>query len=120
MFFKIVRAVLGKAILIGDALSRPRPKQRDEAAQKAVDKDVSKMALYQFHACPFCVKTRRTIRQLNLPIKLIDAKVEPHKSTLLEQGGSPKVPCLRIESDDGVQWMYESNDIITYLEQRFG
>lgn len=120
MFFKIIRVILGQAILLGDALSRPRPIQRDASTQANIDQTCTSLSLYQFHACPFCVKTRRTIQRLNLPITLIDAKVEPHKSTLLAQGGSPKVPCLRIESEKGVEWMYESNDIISYMEKRFG
>ena len=34
-------------------------------------------------------------------------------------GGKVKVPCLRIEEAGGTRWMYESNDIIAYLEQRY-
>ncbi|MDF3852182.1 hypothetical protein [Achromobacter denitrificans] len=29
------------------------------------------------------------------------------------------MPCLRIEEAGGTRWMYESSDIIAYLEQRF-
>ncbi|HAI96784.1 MAG TPA: glutaredoxin, partial [Methylococcaceae bacterium] len=36
-----------------------------------------------------------------------------------EGGGKLKVPCLRIEEDGKVSWMYESSDIINYLEDRF-
>ncbi|SLJ83579.1 glutathione S-transferase N-terminal domain-containing protein [Psychrobacter sp. DAB_AL43B] len=42
------------------------------------------------------------------------------RSELAENGGRVKVPCLRIEENGEVQWMYESNDIIAYLQQRFG
>ncbi|MCU7223279.1 glutaredoxin, partial [Pseudomonas brassicacearum] len=75
----------------------------------------------QFHACPFCVKTRRALHRLNVPVTLRDAKNDPlHRQALLEGGGRVKVPCLRIEEDDGkVTWMYESNDIIAYLDKRF-
>ena len=35
-------------------------------------------------------------------------------------GGDLKVPCLRIpEGERGVHWMYESKEIIGYLEGRF-
>ena len=30
-------------------------------------------------------------------------------------GGKTMVPCLRIESKDGVEWLYESSDINAYL-----
>ncbi|HBH35017.1 MAG TPA: glutaredoxin, partial [Gammaproteobacteria bacterium] len=36
------------------------------------------------------------------------------------QGGKYQTPCLKITDSDGsVQWMYESKDIIDYLDQRF-
>jgi len=35
-------------------------------------------------------------------------------------GGKLTVPCLKIENDSGeVTWMYESSDIVAYLEGRF-
>ena len=38
----------------------------------------------------------------------------------LAGGGNLKVPCLRIEERDlGYRWMYESSDIVHYLESRF-
>jgi glutathione S-transferase len=38
---------------------------------------------------------------------------------LLEVGGKLKVPCLKIEANDtDIHWMYESSDIIKYLEDR--
>lgn len=37
---------------------------------------------------------------------------------LVTGGGRATVPCLRIEQDDGaVEWMYESLDIIKYIDQ---
>ena len=35
---------------------------------------------------------------------------------LVEGGGRQTVPCLRIEAEDGVRWMYESLDIMRYLD----
>ena len=79
------------------------------------------LSLYQFYACPFCVKVRRTIHRLNLPVETRDAQNDPGiKAELLQEGGSSKVPCLRIENNEGIQWMYESSDIVDYLEARFG
>ena len=34
-------------------------------------------------------------------------------------GGKVQVPCLRIDSAGEVSWLYESNDIINYLEKHF-
>jgi glutathione S-transferase len=42
------------------------------------------------------------------------------REQLLAGGGNLKVHCLRIEDVQGqVEWMYESSDIIRYLDERF-
>jgi len=87
-----------------------------------MDDRTSNLALYQFHACPFCIVTRRTMRRLGLNIELRDAQNDPRwEQELIEQGGKRQVPCLRITGEDGkVEWLYESKDIMHYLEQQYG
>ncbi|MBK5002866.1 glutaredoxin [Pseudomonas sp. S31] len=120
MIVKALRVGLGQLIVFGDWISRPAKQKRDAAAQARVDEAAKSLALYQFHACPFCVKTRRNLHRLNVPVALRDAKNDPvHRQALLEGGGRVKVPCLRIEEDGQVTWMYESKDIIAYLDKRF-
>lgn len=120
MIVKALRVGLGQLIVAGDALTRPRPQKRSPQGQAAVNKDAAALSLYQFHACPFCVKTRRAMHRLNVPVALRDAKRDPEaREQLLAGGGKVKVPCLRIDEAGGTRWMYESNDIIAYLEQRF-
>lgn len=116
---KGLREGLGRAIIFADYLTRPKPAQRDAEAQARVADEASDLALYQFYACPFCVKTRRAIHQLNVPIELRDAKVEPYRGELEREGGRVKVPCLRIQEAQSTRWLYESNDIIAYLNHRF-
>jgi glutathione S-transferase len=61
---------------------------------------------------------RRSIKREGLKIETRDAKNdEQYRQELLEQGGKVKVPCLRIEQDGQVKWLYESNDIIAYLNK---
>jgi len=120
VFVKALRVGLGQLIIFVDFLTRPGKKQRPAAAQAQVDAAAKDLTLYQFHACPFCVKTRRSLRRLNVPVALKDAKNnELDRQTLLEQGGKIKVPCLRIEENGQTTWMYESNTIIEYLNKRF-
>ncbi|MCW8919404.1 MAG: glutathione S-transferase N-terminal domain-containing protein [Gammaproteobacteria bacterium] len=118
---KFIRWLLGRIILLVNWLSWPHPGVRTAQQQQAVEATLAHYALYQFHACPFCVKVRRALRRLNLPMTLRDAKAEgPFRRELAQQGGTLKVPCLRIEHPDGrIEWLYESNDIIAHLEQRF-
>lgn len=120
MIMKALRLGLGQLVVVGDALTRPAKQQRTPEAQAAVDQAAANLSLYQFHGCPFCVKTRRAMHRLNVPVELRDASNDnEHRQTLLEQGGRVKVPCLRIEENGQSTWMYESNDIIAYLEGRF-
>ena len=120
MFVKALRVGLGQLVIFVDFLTRPGKKHRPAAAQAQVDAAAKDLTLYQFHACPFCVKTRRSLRRLNVPVALKDAKNnEQDRQTLLEQGGKIKVPCLRIEENGQTTWMYESNTIIEYLNKRF-
>lgn len=120
MLVKALRVGLGQIIVLGDALTRPRPQKRSPQGQAAVNADAAALSLYQFQSCPFCVKTRRAMHRLNVPVALKDAKHDPEaRAALLAGGGKVKVPCLRIEDAEGTRWMYESNDIIAYLEKRF-
>ncbi len=121
MILRTVRWVLGQLILFIDWVTRPKPPQRTPEAQAALDAQTANLALYQFRLCPFCVKVRRAIRRLGLNIPLRDALNDPrHQAELVEQGGQYKVPCLRIEEDGQTRWLYESGDIIAWLEERFG
>ncbi|MBS0002037.1 MAG: glutathione S-transferase N-terminal domain-containing protein [Thioalkalivibrio sp.] len=121
-FFRTLRAVLTPFLLLGDKLTTPKSMERDPAEQSRVDAETGALALYQFPACPFCVKVRRAMKRLALDIELRNAQHEgEHRDALIEGGGKPQVPCLRIAHPDGtVEWMYESGDIIRYLEGRFG
>jgi glutaredoxin len=121
MLLKLGREGLGRAVAFIDQVTRPTPMQRSPDAQQQVNAAVSGMALYQYFACPFCIKTRRALHRLNLPIALRDAQRDPeHRATLGREGGRIQVPCLRIDDGDSTLWMYESDDIIRYLEGRFG
>lgn len=116
---KGLREGLGRVIVFGSFITRPKAKQRTAEAQAKVNDEAKALALYQFYACPFCVKTRREIHKLNLPIELRDASTGAHREELEREGGRVKVPCLRIEEAGVARWLYESNDIIAYLNHRF-
>ena len=117
MLIKALRNGLGLIIVFCDKVSRPKKTIRTADEQKEIQEFLSGHALYQFFACPFCVKTRRAIHRLNLDIELRDInKNRQHRQDLEAGGGRVKVPCLRIERNGKSEWMYESSDIIQYLE----
>ncbi len=109
-------------MLLWERLTRPRGVERTPEAQRQVDEETRNLSLYQFRTCPFCMKTRRAIRRLSLQIETFDAQHdETAREALLKGGGSIKVPCLRIDNPDGeTTWLYESDAIIGYLQNRFG
>jgi glutaredoxin len=117
----LIRWILGRIVLTIDFFTTPKGLKRALDEQHEINIQTTKLALYQFSACPFCVKVRRSMKRLSLDIELRDAKKnQHHRSELEQQGGRIKTPCLRIENPAGdVTWMYESSDIIRYLEQRF-
>jgi len=121
MIWNLIRWPLGQLILLVDFLTSPRAPERAPEEQAKIDLATRDMALYQFRACPFCVKTRRAMKRLGLKIELRDARHNQQwRQQLLSEGGRLQVPCLYIPQESGEpQWLYESTDIIAYLEQRF-
>lgn len=122
LFFRTLRIALGPFVLIWEVLGRQNPVVRPSAKQAQVDQDCSKMVLYQFRTCPFCIKVRNEMHRLALPIEKRDAQHDAkNKADLLQGSGRDQVPCLKITGDDGqVQWIKDSGTIISYLNQRFG
>lgn len=77
--------------------------------------------LYQYDSCPFCYRVRRFLHDAGIEMEIRDTLRDREAAReLREGGGSSTVPCLRIDSEDGTRWLYESLDIISYLKDRAG
>ncbi|TKB47506.1 glutaredoxin family protein [Thalassotalea mangrovi] len=114
----LIRFILGRLILLFNFIFAPKKAKREPEQQQALDAKTQSFSLYQLNACPFCVKVRRTIRRENLNIELRDIKQQQTLNELVAKGGKRTVPCLRIDNADGSsQWMYESSDIVDYLQR---
>jgi len=119
-FLRLLREGSGRVLIFIDWLFRPSRVKRSVEDQSKVDQETKILKLYQFYACPFCVKTRRSIKRLNLKVETRNAQIEGEFRNELElNGGKIKVPCLKIEGAGQASWLYESNDIIKYLDERF-
>lgn len=120
-FFRTLRLILTPVVLISEKLSTPKGVQRSPEAQKQVANACRDLALYQFNACPFCIKVRKEMARLSLPIELRDTQHNDDNRQALEAGGGRiKVPCLRITKEDGSdEWLYESETIKSWLQERF-
>ena len=117
----IIRKFIGSIILFLNWVFTPKGIKRELEAQNKIDQQTSKLKLYRFHSCPFCVKVRRMMKRLSLNIETRDAKKNPeYRAELESKGGKIKVPCLRIEQiDSSYNWLYESSDINAYLNENF-
>ncbi|WP_081948960.1 glutaredoxin family protein [Litchfieldella xinjiangensis] len=84
------------------------------------DRKPQDLALYHYEGCPFCTRVRNAISRLNIDLKLHDIMRDPGaRQRLIAGGGRKTVPCLRIDEGEKTTWMYESRDIINYLERKF-
>ncbi|WP_066306322.1 glutaredoxin family protein [Atopobium deltae] len=74
------------------------------------------LQLYHRPTCPYCVKVLRFIEQHNMHIELHNvSESETDARFLAEKGGKSQVPCLFIDGEP----LYESDDIIQYLDRAF-
>lgn len=114
----VIRWVLGSLILFFDWVFTPKGIKREADAQSEIDRQTAGLSLYQYAACPFCVRVRRAMKRNTLNIQTRDAKrCENSRKELIEGGGKLKVPCLKVEQKGGnVRWIYESSEIISFLE----
>ena len=75
--------------------------------------------LFHYDSCPFCFRVRQFLTEAAIDIPLRDILRDGEaRRELIEGGGRATVPCLRIERDGEVRWLYESLDIIDYLRRR--
>lgn len=108
-------------MLLHEQMTKPKGLVRTAADQARVDAECRQLALYQFRTCPFSIKVRQELRRLALKVELRDAQHSTeNRQALLTQGGSSKVPCLKItDEEQKTRWLYDSREIIAYLQQRF-
>jgi len=124
LIFKWVRPVLSALILGWERMFPGRAKRLRAPAELAqLQPELQRLVLYQFPACPFCVKVRRQLRMMDLPVRIQNALPGTDAARELQAGGGElQVPCLRISDGAGAsaQWLYESDAIIEYMTARFG
>ncbi len=73
-----------------------------------------KLILYVKTRCPYCEKVRARAGELNIPLEERNIAQAEYLDELMEKGGKRQVPFL-VDEERGVS-MYESDDIITYIE----
>ena len=74
--------------------------------------------LYYRQSCPFCRYVSAYLKSKGI---VIDGKniIENQKdlNELISRGGKRQVPCLKIVIGCSEKWLYESTDIVEFIEQ---
>jgi len=74
------------------------------------------LELYKFDSCPYCQRVFRAVERLGLPVRTRDViEDDAAAARLVEVGGIDQVPCLFVDGKP----MYESEDIVAFLERTF-
>lgn len=86
-----------------------------------MDKQVQETyQLFKSDFCGYCHRVRHFLDTNGIEVELRDTLRDAGAyNELIQGGGRGTVPCLRIERDGAVEWMYESVDIMQYLGARF-
>ena len=78
---------------------------------------MNELVLYYFDECPFCKKVLRFLDNKDFDVKYKNIHTESKAyDELIEVGGKSQVPCLTIDGKP----LYESDDIIFWLEENLG
>ncbi len=74
------------------------------------------LTLYVKTGCPFCAKVLAAAETLNLELNLKNVADEAIATELITRGGKLQMPYL-VDGETGTE-MYESDDIIEYLQKK--
>lgn len=72
--------------------------------------------LYIERGCPFGNKVMSFMKRNGIEAELRDRDAGNHEAELIARGGKRQTPYL-VDTDTGIE-MYESEDIIRYLDER--
>jgi hypothetical protein len=61
----LIRNGIGGILVFFDIITRGTKLKRSPQAQQHVQVELEALSLYQFFACPFCIKTRRKMYKIN-------------------------------------------------------
>jgi len=76
------------------------------------------ITLYINPQCPFCIKTVEVAKELDVPLTLKDVHDPVFSTELVELGGKKQMPFM-VDDEHEVS-MYESTDIMKYLQDTYG
>lgn len=80
------------------------------------------LAVYISRFCGYCYRVLSAVQRLDAEVEVRDVTLHPElRQDIIAATGRRTVPVLKIEHGDGrEEWMFESREIVRYLEQHFG
>jgi glutaredoxin 2 len=79
--------------------------------------NTTQYSLYYYDSCPFCARVLRSLNQVKVDVELRNVMSDSnHRSALQQATGRTTVPCLRIDNGTDSEWMFESMDIMRFLQ----
>ena len=95
---KLIRFFVGRILLLLNAVFKPKALPRTEAEIIQLKQDAQGLSLYQFEACPFCIKVRRALTRLGVTIPIYDVKrsrsMSESSSSVVDDGKYPACALL--------------------------
>jgi len=77
------------------------------------------ITLYELPGCPYCAKVIDTLEELGLEYDTVEVpRAHAERTEVKEISGQNGVPVI-VDEDHGVDGMYESDDIVDYLERTY-
>jgi len=76
------------------------------------------LKLYIREGCPYCLTVVHKLEEMDIPYQEENIAHAEKAKELISRGGKQQVPYL-VDQERGVA-MYESTDIVQYLERTFG
>lgn len=76
-----------------------------------------KYALYYYDACPFCQRVLHALPKVKVEVEKRNVMTNrAYSDQQYKATGRTTVPCLLIDDNGKETWMYESADIIRFLQ----
>lgn len=76
------------------------------------------LILFHKEECPYCLKVRQFMSDNSVSyVSLVTPNGSESRKILEKLGGKQQVPFL-LDTDHG-EWLYESSDIIDYIEKNY-
>jgi len=112
-----MRRVLNVALAVGASVARAGSGARVGALGARPERP---LVLYEYEACPYCRKVREALSILDLgaEVRPCPRGGERFRPEVLARGGKAQFPYL-VDPNGGVA-MYESDDIVAHLFERYG